>query len=263
MSTFPEPRKGTDTHEHGPTAPHRVRRPVMRMTWENLTFLHWAYPPGDVQRLLPEGIEVEPRDGKAWVSLVPLYMRVRPPFGPAVPGLTTFPETNVRTYVTGPGGEPGVWFFSLDATNPAAVAAGRATLGLPYFVSKMDFTRDGNSLRYEGRRAGRQADRASHRIEVEAGEEIAESDLTEFDHFLTARFRMWSVNRGVVLLSDQEHAPWQLRRATVGVLEQDLLQHAGLPRPTAEPVVHFADRMEVRVGPPHFANKRQPKLPRE
>ena len=233
----------------------------MRMTWENLTFLHWAYPAEDVQRLLPQGVDVETWAGEAWVSLVPLYMRVRPPFGPAVPRLTTFPETNVRTYVTGPGGHPGVWFFSLDATNPAAVAAGRTALGLPYFLSKMHFTRDGDSLRYEGRRAGPQAGRASHRIEVDAGGEIANADLTEFDHFLTARFRMWSVNRGAVLLSDQEHAPWRLRRATVRSLEQDLLEHAGLPGPTAPPIVHFADRMNVRVGRPHIVSRRQPKLP--
>ena len=261
MSTIPEPPKGVNTHEHGPAAPHRVRRPVMRMTWENLTFLHWAYPAEDVQRLLPEGVEAEPWEGKAWVSLVPLYMRVRPPFGPAVPGLTTFPETNVRTYVTGPGGDPGVWFFSLDATNPAAVAAGRTALGLPYFLSKMEFTRAGDSLRYKGRRAGFRAGRASHRIEVEAGEEIAPSDLTDLDHFLTARFRLWSVNRGVVLLSDQEHAPWRLRRATVHALEQDLLEHAGLPGPTGEPIVHVADRMDVRVGAPHIASRWQPALP--
>ena len=233
----------------------------MRMNWENLTFIHWAYPVEDVQRLLPQGIDVEAWDGEAWVSLVPLYMRVRPSFGPAIPGVTTFPETNVRTYVTGPGGQPGVWFFSLDAANPAAVAAGRAALGLPYHLAKMEFTRDGDRLCYESRRSGARAGRASHRIEVDAGEEIAEAGLTEFDHFLTARFRMWSVNRGVVLLSDQEHAPWRLRHATVKVLEQDLLEHAGLPGPTAAPVAHFADRMEVRVGPPHIVNWRQPTLP--
>ena len=40
-----------------------------------------------------------------------------------MPGISAFPELNVRTYVT-LGGKPGVWFLSLDAANRLAVWAG-------------------------------------------------------------------------------------------------------------------------------------------
>lgn len=93
----------------------------MRHRWESLTFFHWSCPIEEVQRLLPPGLRIEPWEGRAWVGLVPFRMVVKPPIGPALPLLSSFPETNVRTYVTGPDGEPGIWFFSLDAGNPAAV----------------------------------------------------------------------------------------------------------------------------------------------
>ncbi len=43
---------------------------------------------------------------------------------PALPWVSAFAELNVRTYVT-VGGKPGVYFFSLDATNSLAVAGAR------------------------------------------------------------------------------------------------------------------------------------------
>ncbi len=48
---------------------------------------------------------------------------VRPVWSPAVSSLSHFHEINVRTYVHA-NGEPGVWFYSLDAANPA-LASGR------------------------------------------------------------------------------------------------------------------------------------------
>src|ERR671932_566151 len=96
----------------------RVRWPVVCQRWVTMTFLHWAYDPAAVQRLLPPGLEVDTHDGAAWVSLTPFVMRdFRPPCAPAVPGLSHFPETNLRTYVRGPEGGDGLWFLSLEAAS--------------------------------------------------------------------------------------------------------------------------------------------------
>src|SRR5204862_312443 len=83
-----------------------IERPVMFQDWRVLTFLHWRYPVAEIQRLLPPGVEVETCQGEAWVSLVPFLMdRVRAPGVPALPWLSRFPETNVRTYVRGRVGQ--------------------------------------------------------------------------------------------------------------------------------------------------------------
>ena len=120
--------------------PFTVDQPVMRQRWERLTFLHWAYDPDVVQRLLPAGLTVDTFDGMAWVGLVPFFMRVHTPGDRGVPWVSNFCETNVRTYARDREGRAGIWFLSLDAARLGAVAVARASYRLPYFWSSMRLT---------------------------------------------------------------------------------------------------------------------------
>jgi len=63
--------------------------------------------------------------------------RVRPAGLPPVPWLSWFMELNVRTYVIGPDGVPGVWFFSLAANQPVAVEIARRAFYLNYVHARM------------------------------------------------------------------------------------------------------------------------------
>ena len=118
--------------------PERVRFPVMLQRWTSLTFLHWAYSPQQVRPLVPDGLELDLWEGRAWVGLTPFLLEgLRPPFTPAVPWLSRSPETNVRTYVRGPDGRLGIWFFSLDIGRLPAAIAGRVGYSLPYMWSSL------------------------------------------------------------------------------------------------------------------------------
>jgi len=89
--------------------------------------------PGVVQRTLPPGLTVDTCNGRAWIGLVPFFMRgVRPVFCPPLPGISDFLELNVRTYVIDAQGRPGVWFYSLDVNQRLAVELARAWFHLPY-----------------------------------------------------------------------------------------------------------------------------------
>lgn len=233
---------------HAPTTP-RVQTPVMTQHWRWLTFLHWRYPVEVVQARVPEGLRVEAFDGTAWVGLVPFLMdRVRAPRLPALPWLSRFPETNLRTYVRGPDGRTGIWFFSLDADRLPAVVTARASYGLPYFWSSMSVRRTGDQLLYRSRRRWPGPDRVRCDARVELGEPWDGALLTTLDHFLTARHRLYSTFRGRLVVAEAEHPPWQLRRAEVRQLRQDLLPAAGLPAADQEPMVHASDGAEVRIG---------------
>src|SRR4051795_135471 len=133
----------------------------MRHRWAAISFLHWPYPAAEIQRRLPDGLEVEPWDGQAWVGLVPFEMTVRPPVGP---GSMQFPETNVRTYVVGPDGRPGVFFFSLDAASATAVTTARASWQLPYYWSDMSISAADGRLSYRARRRAPGPRGAGHEI---------------------------------------------------------------------------------------------------
>lgn len=105
----------------------------MRQQWAHLLFLHWAWDAAAVQRTLPAGLTVDTFEGRAWIGLVPFFMRrVRPAGFPAVPGVSNFLELNVRTYVHDAAGRPGVWFYSLDCNRWLAVKVARGLFHLPY-----------------------------------------------------------------------------------------------------------------------------------
>jgi uncharacterized protein YqjF (DUF2071 family) len=227
-------------------APHRVL-PLSVQTWSALTFVHWPYEPASLRPLLPAGLELDLFEGKAWVGLVPFLLTVRPASRllPALPGIASIPETNVRTYVRDARGGRGIWFFSLDITQRLFVAAARATYGLPYRWSRMSVDRRGLGLTYTGRR---RAGPGGYVLRVEVDEEeVATDPLLEF---LTARWRLYTVLARSIFEARVEHPPWRLRRARVIELEEDILQACGVPGPSGPPLAHHAAEIEARVGPP-------------
>jgi len=236
-----------------PVCPFTIDSPVMRHRWERLTFLHWAFDPADVQRLLPPTLQVDALEGRAWVGLVPFFMRVAAPGGQrvphGVPWVSTFCETNVRTYVVDQEGRRGIWFFSLDAARLSAVVTARTTYRLPYFWSAMRLREGPGTIRYDCLRRWPGPPAAS-RIGIRIGEPYAGGDLTERDHFLTARWVLFSAAGARVRFARAQHRPWPLYRATVEVAADDLVAAAGLPPPGGEPLVHYSPGVDVRIGRP-------------
>ena len=234
--------------------PTPVVRAAMVHGWDDLTFLHWGYPPEDVQRLLPPVLEVETFDGRAWIGLVPFLLRVALPHGVGpVPWMSQFAETNVRTYVRSRvGGQSGIWFFSLDAARLGAVLVARATYRLPYFWSAMRLEADGDERRYTCRRRWPGPGRgATSDVRVRIGARFVADELTPLDHFLTARWCLFSAPLTGLRHARASHDPWPLHRATViGDVHDQLVTAAGLPAPTGEPLVHYSPSVEVRIGWP-------------
>jgi uncharacterized protein YqjF (DUF2071 family) len=224
----------------------------MRHRWELLTFLHWSYPAPTVQALLPPELRVETFDGRAWVALVPFFMRVAAPVGASVPWASRFCETNVRTYVRDARGRTGVWFLSLDASRLGAVAVARSAFRLPYFWSRMDLRADdGGALTYTCRRRGPGRAHPRSLVSVAVTDPFRPDDLGALDHFLTARWRLFSVEGDRRRVAEAEHAPWPLFRAEVRALDDELVAAAGLPAPAGAPLVHYSPGVDVRIGAGH------------
>jgi uncharacterized protein len=231
------------------SCPFEVSRPVMLQRWEQLTFLHWPFDPEVVQRILPPTLTVQVMDGSAWVGLVPFHMTVRAPGLPAIPWVSRFLETNVRTYVQDREGRSGIWFFSLDAARLAAVVVARATYRLPYFWSRMRLARRNALVRYDCTRRWPSGG-ATSSVRIEVGRPYRQDELTELDHLLTARWVLFSRTRDRHRFARAWHAPWPLHRADALDVQDGLLPAAGLPRPTDAPLVHYSPGVAVRVGAP-------------
>jgi uncharacterized protein len=228
----------------------RVRVRLSHQRWDSVTFLHWPFSPEVVQALLPDGLEVDRFDGRAWVGVTPLIMRrVRGPALPPIPVLSTFPETNTRTYVRGPDGRDGVWFFALDAARLAFASALRTTLGLPYFWADMHAERDDTDVRYRMRRRAPHRPRPASNVAVRIGGPL-DGKVSARDDFLTGRWRAYGRLAGQLVTVPVEHEPWPLWQAEVRELRDELVTAAGLPRPSEPPIVCFSPGVDVKIGPP-------------
>jgi uncharacterized protein len=227
----------------------RVAMPVMYHRWNWISFIHWRYDPSVLQPMLPVGLTVETFDGSAWVGLTPFLMAgVRPPLVPAVPWLSRFPETNVRTYVRDNRGRRGIWFLSLDAARLPAVLAARAGYWLPYYWSDMAVHVAGDRVVYHCRRRAPAPSGARCDAEVVLGAPLDESERDELAHFLTARFRLFTVIASRLAAAEVEHRDWPLHQAELQRLDQDLLQNAGLPAPTGDPLLHASPGVGTKIG---------------
>jgi uncharacterized protein len=213
----------------------------MSQTWRRLTFLHWPYDPALVRPLLPPGLVLDTFDYAAWIGLVPFEIH-------NLRWVRHFPETNVRTYVIGPDGSRAVWFFSLDAGRLAAVLGARVAYHLPYFWAKMGVASQEDTVHYWSRRRRPHSAGVMSDIVVKPGERFESQKLGDRDHFLTARFRLYTVLHGRLGWAQIEHEAWPLAQATVVTLDQNLIEATGLPTPEGQPLAHYAEEIDVKIG---------------
>jgi uncharacterized protein YqjF (DUF2071 family) len=226
----------------------------MSQRWERLTFLHWPFEPDAVQLLLPGGLQADLYDGAAWVGLVPFFMHVATPGRREIPWVSRFCETNVRTYVRDRHGRTGIWFFSLDAARLGAVAIARSTYRLPYFWSAMAVSGSATSVSYRCHRRVPGPAGARSEADIDIGSRYADDELSERDHFLTARWVLFSVSGKRYRLARACLEPWPLHRARVRWLHDELIEAAGLPVPTTEPLAHYSPGVDVAIGRPEPAD---------
>ena len=221
-----------------------LRLPLLRQAWRTVTFVHWRYEKSLLQPLLPPGLTVDEHDGSAWVTLTPLEMRdVRLRGTPAVPRLSTFLETNLRTYVRDPDGRPGIWFFSLDAASTWITVGARLLLGAPYFRARLRLDR-GDGIRYGGARAGRR--RPAYHLQVRPGQDLQPGAL---DLWLTSRWRAYTRHAGYLLEIPVRHEAWRLRTASIARLDESLTASAGLPAPPRSALAHYSEGVaDVEFG---------------
>ncbi|TWT34005.1 hypothetical protein KOR34_38410 [Posidoniimonas corsicana] len=213
-----------------------------------LLFAHWPLEPGLVAPLLPPGLELDTWDGAAWLGVVPFRMEgvSRRPL-PDLPGVSAFPELNVRTYVTR-GGKPGVWFLSLDATNRLAVWAARRWFHLPYHHARIDTRRTTDGVTYLSERDDCQACFAA---EYRPTAPPRESEPGTVEHWLTERYCLYApLPSGGLTCTEVHHPPWPLQPAEAEFALNTMAAPHGLSCDGPPTYLHYAERLDVVVWSP-------------
>jgi uncharacterized protein len=198
-------------------------QPVMYQKWRDLLFLHWEVCPATIQKRLPNGLFVDTFEGRAFLGLVPFFMRnIRPRFLPAIPGLSDFMELNLRTYVYDRSGVPGVWFYSLDANQPLAVEVARRVFHLPYEHARMSSSRSvSGAIDYHSAR--RSVGEGASRFEYTLGADLSPPPPESLEFFLVERYRLYAGSGDQLWRGAVHHTPYPLRQAALTRCDERLM----------------------------------------
>ena len=224
---------------------------VMAQSWHELLFAHWAVPAEALRAKIPARLEIDTYEGQAWIGVVPFRMSgVRLRGTPALPGLSAFAELNVRTYVVADE-KPGVWFFSLDAANGAAVAMARAWFHLPYFRAQMRCEERDGWVEYRSVRTHRGAKRGELQARYRPAGEAFRAKRGTLEHFLTERYCLYAADeKGRVRRGEIHHGPWPLQPAQAEFTQNTMADAAGIGLPSTKPLLQFSRRQDVVVWQP-------------
>jgi len=223
---------------------------IMAQTWHDLLFAHWPVETAHLRTLVPEQLPLDTFDGRCWVGVVPFHMSgIHARNLPAIPGLSRFPELNIRTYVT-LNGKPGVYFFSLDAASIPAVWAARTFFRLPYFHAEMSVgavqDATGDFIIYDSRR---RENTAEFRGTYRPSGDVRQSDVGSLEHWLTERYCLYTVDAGRVYRAEVHHQRWPLQPAEAELEVNNVAAASGIILPAIPPLLQFARKLEVLIWP--------------
>lgn len=221
---------------------------VMEQTWENVFFVSWPLEPEALAHLIPNDMELDTYEGKAYVSLLPLHMvdihvRDLPP----IPGLRTFPEINLRTYVK-VRGKPGVLFISIDASNFVADLVAEHLFDMPYHQAEMGFNKQGDGYNLTSSRPTGEG----HSVDFDATYEpygtphpAREGSL---EHFLVERYLLFVDDEDGVLHEGRiAHDPWKLQPVHSLITANGIPEAAGIDVSGIEPVTAYSPGTKSRM----------------
>ena len=219
---------------------------IQGQTWLDLLFAHWSLPIDALRPAVSAALPLDTFDGRAWLGITPFeVIGLRAQGTPPMPGLSRFAETNVRTYTT-IDGRPGIHFLSLDAASGFAVAAARATYGLPYHRAEMAIERAGEEIRYRTRRAGSDAELVAR---YRPNGPVFHAQPGTLEYFLTERYCLYTVDeRRRIRRADIHHPAWPLQPAVAAIERNAMTAPQGIDLP-GDPLLHFAARQDVLIWP--------------
>ena len=225
------------------------RRWTMGQTWESLLFAHWPVPAEELRRIVPAPLSLDSFDGQAWLGITPFVVRgLRLRATLPLPYLSSFPEINVRTYVT-VADKPGIYFLSLDAARRLAVFGARRTYRLPYFHAAMTVGGSEAEVDYSSRRISSDGPQADFRARYRAAGATYRATAGSLDHWLTERYCLYTIDeRRRVWRGEIHHPPWALQRARAQIERNTMAEPFGVEL-IGEPLLHYAPRQDVALWP--------------
>jgi uncharacterized protein len=211
--------------------------------WLDLLFAHWRVPVAALRPHIPVDLEIDTRDGAAWVSVVAFRLdRVRRRWLPPVWPASAFAELNLRTYVHHRG-EPGICFLSIHAGQWLATHLARFFTPLPYVHAPIRFRHPSSGHHFNCPNVGFAAAWTPEGPCVEAGR-------GSLDAWLLERYVLFvGGDRGALLRTSVAHPRWAVQRAQLTISTGTLGAPFGLDLREMPDVVHCSSGVRALVWP--------------
>ncbi|MAY05390.1 MAG: hypothetical protein CMB25_07340 [Euryarchaeota archaeon] len=225
--------------------PMPPRSYAISQEWRELTFMHWKVDPERLKTHLPSGLEIDFFEEEAYVGVIPFVMKnVRPKGLPSVPGISTFAEFNVRTYVI-KDGQPGVFFLTLDAKSLVTCSYAPKAYGLAYRYAKAKVRREGETLHW---RSCRSSDGAQLVGTSTANGSIRSAEPASLEHFLFERYCLYTEHNGCLRRAYVYHQPWTFQDGEVNLEANSLLESYDMGLEVLNPdLIHFSKGLPVKT----------------
>ena len=218
---------------------------ALSQEWRDLTFMHWKVDPERLKPHLPDGLEIDFFQGDAYVGVIPFIMKNVHPRGlPSVPGISTFAEFNIRTYVV-KDGQPGVFFLTLDVKSLVTCFYAPRAYGLVYRYAKAKVKRQGETLHWKSRRSSDGVQLIGSSTFKGSIQTATEETL---EHFLFERYCLYTEHKGCLRRAYVYHRPWNFHEAEVNLETNSLLESYDMGLDVLAPdVVHYSNGLPVKT----------------
>lgn len=221
---------------------------IMTQEWHELLFLHWPVPAVWLEGQIPEELELDLFNGEAWIGVVPFLAKgTRLRFGPPIPGVSQYLELNVRTYVKFQG-KSGVYFFSLDADSPLAVAVASFGRFLPYRTARMNTRQLGPRKTFES--SCIEPGWFPEVLRLAYKEIAGPIQASPLEIWLTERYCLWTKPKNRLYRVDIEHPPWELQHVEGEIYRNSMAAFLPANLHLQKPLAHFGGSQKVRFYPP-------------
>ncbi|MBC7538472.1 MAG: DUF2071 domain-containing protein [Bacteriovorax sp.] len=212
---------------------------VIEQVWRHVFFIHYKIDPKLIESLVPYKLDLY--EGEAVISVVPFFMeRIRFPFLPAIPKISSLWELNLRTYVE-VNGIKGIYFFTLETDSFLGNFIANNFFHLPYQFSKIKARIKNNHYEFCHNRAG---------LSFELGATIFTDEIksSQFDLWATERYSLFTSYKGMTYQGIVNHEPWHLVSASIENLKNNFTQLA-VPGSPVVCDVSYARYLKVRFIP--------------
>tara|TARA_B100000965_G_C19592820_1_gene758722 strand:+ start:1933 stop:3063 length:1131 start_codon:yes stop_codon:yes gene_type:complete len=226
--------------------PMPSRKHTLSQEWRNLTFMHWEVDLEKLRPHVPEELEIDTFEGKAYIGVVPFMMKnVRPTWFVSTPFISTFPEFNIRTYVK-KDGIAGVFFLTLEAKSFITCNFAPKAYGLPYRYAKGSLKKHNSIVTWKSsRQNGKYNIQGVTRIKGVT----QQAKKGSLEDFLFERYSLYTEQNGKVMRGYTHHKKWDFQTAEVELDNNSLTEsfELGIEDCLTPELVHYSEGVRVRT----------------